>query len=254
MTALLQASGLPGLTQVRASMPRTRATGPVALQGDFVQGSSALRTQYATLTGKGLTVGVLSDSYDCYAYYASHNYSKTGNGYNGYAANGFAATAADDVASGALPAGVTVLEEASCADYGGPQLPPYSDEGRAMLQIVHAVAPGAQLVFRTASNSEADFASGITQLQKAGAQIIVDDEGYPDEPFFQDGVIAQAVDAAATAGVAYFSAAGNDGQHSYRDDHAAVHYAGGDAAAELRQQRCDDGHDAADHHSAGGSR
>ena len=52
----------------------------------------------------------------------------------------------------------------------------------------------------TASNSEADFAAGITQLQKLGANIIVDDVGYPDEPVFQDGVVAQAIDAAAAAG------------------------------------------------------
>ena len=216
VTALAQLGQVSGLNQVRASMPRTRAaTGPVALQGDFVQGSYALRSQYPTLTGKGLTVGVLSDSFNCYGYYASNGYSKTGNGYNGYATNGFSPTYADDVASGALPSGVNVLEDTNCADYGGPQLPPYSDEGRAMTQIVYAVAPGAQLDFRTASNSEADFAAGITQLQKAGANIIVDDVGYPDEPVFQDGVVAQAIDAAAAKGVAYFSATGNDDRHSY---------------------------------------
>jgi Subtilase family len=216
VTALAQLGQISGLNQVRASMPRTRAAaGPVALQGDFVQGSYALRSQYPGLTGKGLTVGVMSDSFNCYGYYASNGYSKTGNGYNGYATNGFSPTYADDVASGALPAGVNVLEDTSCADYGGPQLPPYSDEGRAMTQIVYAVAPGAQLDFRTASNSEADFAAGITQLQKAGANIIVDDVGYPDEPVFQDGVVAQAIDAAAAKGVAYFSATGNDDRHSY---------------------------------------
>ena len=216
VTALAQLGQLGTLNQVRASMPRTRAaTGPVAVQGDFVQGTHALRAQYPSLTGKGLIVGVMSDSFNCYGYYAAHGYSKTGNGYNGYATNGFAPTYADDIASGALPSGVNVVEDTSCADYGGPQLPPYSDEGRAMTQIVYAVAPGAQLDFRTASNSEADFAAGITQLQKLGAKIIVDDVGYPDEPVFQDGVVAQAIDAAAAQGVAYFSAAGNDDRHSY---------------------------------------
>jgi Subtilase family len=214
-TALAQAAQLPGLNQVRASMPRTRATGPVALQGDFVQGSSALRAQYPSLTGQGVTVGVLSDSFNCYAYYASHGLSARGNGYNGYAPDGFTATEADDVASGALPANVNVVEEAACADYGAPQLLPDSDEGRAMAQIIHVVAPDAQLAFHTAVNSEADFAAGITQLQQLGATVIVDDVGYPDEPFFQDGVVAQAVDAAAAQGVAYFSAAGNDWRNSY---------------------------------------
>jgi hypothetical protein len=214
ISALAQVAQLTGLKQVRASMPRARA-GPVALQGDFVQGSSALRTQYPTLTGKGVTVGILSDSFNCYNYYATNGPTKLGNGYDGYATNSFAATLADDIVSGALPAGVDVVEEADCADYGAPQQLPFSDEGRAMAQIIYAVAPGAQLAFHTASNSEADFAAGIAQLQKLGANIIVDDVGYPDEPFFQDGVIAQAVSAAAAQGVAYFSAAGNDARNSY---------------------------------------
>ncbi len=180
-----------------------------------VQGSSALRTQYPTLTGTGLTIGVLSDSFNCYNYYAAHGPTVLGNGYNGYATNGFAATQANDVSSGALPSGVDIVEEADCAAYGAPQQLPFGDEGRAMAQILHVVAPGAQLAFHSAVNSEADFAAGITQLQKLGAKIIVDDVGYPDEPFFQDGVVAQAVDAAANQGVAYFSSAGNDGRKSF---------------------------------------
>ncbi len=216
VSSLTQAAQLTGLNQMRASMPRTRAaSGPVALQGDFVQGSSAVRSQNPSLTGTGLTVGVLSDSFDCYSYYAAHGPSAMGNGYNGYATNGFTATQASDVASGALPSGVDVVEEADCADYGAPQLLPFGDEGRAMAQIVHVVAPGAALAFHTAINSEADFAAGITQLQQLGAKIIVDDVGYPDEPFFQDGVVAQAVATAVGHGVAYFSSAGNDGRNSY---------------------------------------
>jgi len=216
VTALTQGAQLPGVTQIRASMPRTRAAAAgVAMQGDFVQGSSAVRTQYPSLTGAGLTIGLLSDSFDCYSYYAAHGPSAMGNGYNGYAPNGFTATQATDVSSGALPAGVDVVEEADCATYGAPQQLPFGDEGRAMAQIVHVVAPGALLAFHSAINSEADFAAGITQLQQLGAKIIVDDVGYPDEPFFQDGVVAQAVDAAAAKGVAYFSSAGNDQRNSY---------------------------------------
>lgn len=216
VTALMQAAQLPGLTQIRASMPRTRAaSGAVALQGDFVQGTAAIRTQYPSLTGQGLTIGVVSDSFDCYAYYAAHGLSPTGNGYNGYATNSFTATQATDVGSGALPANVTVVADADCNNYGAPQQLPFSDEGRAMAQILHVVAPGAQLDFRTAANSEADFAAGITQLQKLGVKIIVDDIGYPDEPFFQDGVVALAIEAATQQGVAYFSAAGNDWRNSF---------------------------------------
>jgi hypothetical protein len=199
---------------LRASMPRARS-GPVATQGDFVQLSSAVRSNFPTLLGSGVTVGVLSDSFDCYAVYAAPGSGVPVSGYSGYAYNGFTADYASDVASGALPSGVNVVEEAECLDYGAPSQPPFGDEGRAMLQIVHAVAPGAGLVFYTAENSEADFADGIGTLASAGAKVIADDVGYFDEPFFQDGIVAQAIDAVEVQGVAYFSAAGNDGNSSY---------------------------------------
>jgi len=216
VAALAELGEVPGLRLARASLPRRRATGPVALQGDFAQYSAALRAANPAVTGSGITVGVLSDSFDCHSYYAAHGPgASTANGLYGYATNGFTATYADDEASGALPAGVQVVEEASCADYGAPQQIPFADEGRAMLQVVHAVAPGASLAFYTAANSEADFANGIIKLQQLGARVIADDIGYPDEPFFQDGLVAQAINTVADAGVAYFSAAGNDGRNSW---------------------------------------
>jgi len=136
-------------------------------------------------------------------------------GLNGYASNGFLANSAVDTASGDLSSRVNVLKEAPCASYGVPYFLPFSDEGRAMLQVVHDVAPGASLAFHTASITEADFASGITALAAAGARVIADDVGYLDEPFFQDGIVAQAIDAVEAQGVAYFSAGGNDGQVAY---------------------------------------
>jgi hypothetical protein len=54
------------LVSIRAAMPRTR-TGTVASQGDFAQHSAALRSADPSLTGAGVTVGVLSDSFNCYA-------------------------------------------------------------------------------------------------------------------------------------------------------------------------------------------
>jgi len=199
---------------LRASMPRARS-GPVATQGDYVQGSSAVRSDFPTLLGSGVTVGVLSDSFDCYAVYAAPGSGVPVSGYSGYAYNGFTADYASDVATGALPSGVNVAEEADCMDYGAPTQTPFGDEGRAMLQIVHAVAPGAGLAFYTAENSEADFADGIGTLARDGAKVIADDVGYFDEPFFQDGIVAQAIDAVEAQGVAYFSAAGNDGNGTY---------------------------------------
>ena len=220
------ATAMAEVHSIRAAMPRTRS-GAVTSQGDFAQHSNVVRSANS-LDGTGVTVGVLSDSFDCYSVYAANNVPAAGAA--GYANNGFLATAADDISTGDLPASVNVLEEAlggstvspdGCMDYGAPNQLPFGDEGRAMLQIVHDVAPGASLAFYTAVNSEADFANGILKLATpvssggAGAKVIADDVGYFDEPFFQDGVVAQAIDSVEGQGVAYFSAAGNDGTLAY---------------------------------------
>jgi hypothetical protein len=206
------AAARPEIHSIRASMWKTR-TGAVTSQGDFAQRSNVLRTTYSTLTGSGVMVGVLSDSYNCYATYAANGVAASGPA--GYASNGFLATATQDVTTGDLPSGITPLEEADCMDYGAPTQLPFGDEGRAMMQIVHDVAPGASLQFYTAENGESDFANGIQALATAGAKVIADDVGYFDEPFFQDGAIAQSIDTVESQGVAYFSAAGNNGTNAY---------------------------------------
>jgi PKD repeat protein len=191
---LRQAASLGSLRALSASIPITNA-GSVTSQGDAAQRSDIART--LGVTGTGVKVGVLSDSY---------------NQQGGAAA---------DVASGDLPpAGVQVLDDtADCGDiYSGSQ--PCPDEGRAMLQIVHDVAPGADLAFHTANNGFAGFANGIVDLANAGARVITDDVIYLGEPMFMDGVIAQAVDQVKGMGVAYFSAAGNEARNSY--EHAFV--------------------------------
>jgi hypothetical protein len=225
------ATTLGELHSIRAAMPRTRS-GAIQSQGDYAQNSDLVRTSNA-LDGSGVTVGVISDSYDCYPVYASNGV--PANGLNGYANNGFNTTAAGDTTSGDLPSSVSIIDtdspgngEANCLAYGAPVQLPFGDEGRAMMQIIHDVAPGAGLAFHTAENSEADFANGIIALAApvasggGGAKVIVDDVGYFDEPFFQDGIVAQAVDAVVAQGVAYFSSAGNNGTLAYDNDHTTA--------------------------------
>jgi hypothetical protein len=97
------------------------------------------------------------------------------------------------------------------------------DEGTAMLEIVHDLAPGAQLYFASANGGPTVFAQNIRSLRAAGCDIIVDDVFYFVETPFQDGqdpaivsntnggVIAQAVADVTAAGALYFSSAGNQG-------------------------------------------
>ena len=110
-------------------------------------------------------------------------------------------TLAERQASGDLPARVTVL----------PGQEGTGDEGTAMLEIIHDLAPDAELYFASGVSGQAQFAENIEALCEAGAHVIVDDIGYLLEPNFQDGVITQGVNAATADGCYYFSAAGNDG-------------------------------------------
>ena len=207
---LVAAGALAEVQALRASRSRTRS-GAVTSQGDYAEYSDALRASTSSgLSGKGITVGVLSDSFNCYAYYQQ-------NGITNYTQNGYTANYAKDVSTGDLPSTVQVVQEADCPDYGAPQQLPFTDEGRAILQIVHDVAPDASLAFYTAYSTEADFANGILKLAANGAQVIDDDVGYSDEPIFQDGIVAQAVDQVEAKGVAYFSSAGNEGRNSYEN-------------------------------------
>jgi hypothetical protein len=105
------------------------------------------------------------------------------------------------IADGNLPPGTAAL----------PGQAGNGDEGTAMLEIIHDMAPGATLAFATAFTSEASFATNITSLQAAGCKIIVDDVTYFDEGAFQDGPVALAVNTVTTAGALYFSSAANSG-------------------------------------------
>jgi hypothetical protein len=183
--ALASAAALGSLRLARPAAAMTRA-GSVTSQGDAAMLADSARGSFG-VDGTGIKVGTLSDSYNCLG------------------------GAAGDVASGDLPAGVTVLQEESGCTSG-------TDEGRAMMQIVRDVAPGASQAFHSAFNGQADFANGIIDLATvANADVINDDVIYFAEPMFQDGIIAQAIDTVMGMGVAYFSAAGNAARDSYED-------------------------------------
>ncbi|HNT34393.1 MAG TPA: S8 family serine peptidase, partial [bacterium] len=82
-----------------------------------------------------------------------------------------------------------------------------------MMELIYDMAPGVTtLGFKTAYYSQADFANNITHLANSGMHIINDDVGYGGEPWFQDGVIAVAINNFVDGGGVYFGSAGNNSQ------------------------------------------
>ncbi|MFL6447057.1 MAG: S8 family peptidase [Bryobacteraceae bacterium] len=114
------------------------------------------------------------------------------------------------IATGDLPADMTVLPGQEGPMNG-------ENEGTAMMEIVHDLAPGAKLFFATAFISEESFADNIRALRFVyGCDIIVDDISYFDEAVFQDSIVAQAVNDVTADGALYFSAAANSGNLTNR--------------------------------------
>jgi hypothetical protein len=173
--------------------PMTAATcpsGSIVSEGDTQLNTATARTHYG-IDGTGVTVGVLSDS---------------------FAKRTSPTSAAGDVTTGDLPGTGNPCEHTTpvnVADDSVPLADGPEDEGRAMAQTVHDLAPGANLAFRTAFTGEDAFASNIKALATSGAKVIVDDVTYFDEPMYQDGILSNAVTSVTNSGVSYFSSAAN---------------------------------------------
>jgi uncharacterized protein (TIGR03437 family) len=139
--------------------------------GDIAHQASLARASFG-FNGAGVKIGVMSDSVK---------------------------SLAAEQAAGRLP-NVNVLASGTSGD-----------EGTAMLEIVYTLAPVATLYFATATGGQAAMANNIQLLLNAGCQIIVDDWTYFAEGVFQDDIVARKVNAAAAAGVFFFSDAQNSG-------------------------------------------
>ncbi|HEX8350927.1 MAG TPA: hypothetical protein VF598_13270, partial [Hymenobacter sp.] len=181
-----------GLLGVKPSYHPFSNAGRVTSEADQVLETERVRaSQPGAYNGTGVRIGVMSDSFNALG------------------------GAAADVASGDLPPNIRVLQDL---------LPPatgVTDEGRAMCQLIYDLAPGAQQVFSSVFLGEGDFAEQIRRLANpalGNCKVLTDDIRYYEEPFFQDGVVAQAInEVVAERGVTYFSSAGNYGNKSYEN-------------------------------------
>ena len=189
--------------------------GAVTTEGDSILRANQVREELG-FTGSGIKVGVISDG---------------------------VVSRASAQASGDLPASIQINPDLPGGDehFTG-------DEGTAMLEIIHDIAPGASLAFSAGRGSVptslemvetidwlADDAFGGT-----GADIIVDDLSFGLQPFFEDGLVALKVKEVVTGGAVYLSSAGNsansDGNRSrghyegeFDDDGNGFHdFGGGD--------------------------
>ncbi|RSM39358.1 neuroendocrine convertase 1 [Amycolatopsis balhimycina DSM 5908] len=150
------------------------AAAPLVSEGDRAHNADIARQQFG-VTGVGVKACALSDGVDSLA--ASQ-------------------------AKGELPPTVDVI----------PGQEGDGDEGTAMLEIIHDLAPRAALGFASAFNSDASFADNIRKLRfESHCDVIVDDVIYFKESPFQDWIIAQAVNDVTADGALYFSSAGNEG-------------------------------------------
>jgi len=192
--ALREAAQLSSLRGMQPSYMRTHA-GAVESEADTAHSVVQVREERG-IDGSDQKICALSDSYNN----------------DGTAAT----TAADDIASGDLPGADNPQGNTAPVDVLDDEVTEASDEGRAMLQLIHDIAPGAELGFHTAFKGVGNFAEGVRELADSGCTVIVDDVGSSIEPFYQDGPISNAVDdVVENDGVPYFSSAGNDGQNSY---------------------------------------
>jgi subtilisin family serine protease len=170
---------------VHAVRPVDRAVvrvGSTTTEGDAAGQADLLRVQ--GLDGRGVVVGVISDGIDHLA----------------------DAQQSGDLSNVTVPTG--------CRRGSG-------DEGTALLEIVHDVAPGAQLLFAGPRDSF-EMIQAVQCLTAAGADVIVDDLGFFAEPYFQDGPVAAAVLGAVKAGVSYHSSAGNEARQHLEQDFFAT--------------------------------
>ncbi|QSZ68038.1 hypothetical protein RJ40_11300 [Methanofollis aquaemaris] len=183
---------LASLTDVRRIESVTSPVvyaGSIASESDVILKTAAVRAETG-YGGEGMKVGIVSDSADQWR---------------------------EAVASGDLPPTVRVLYDIEGID-----------EGTAMLEVVHDTAPGADLYFHSGLPNKLTFVTAISALVEAGCDIVCDDIGWFDEPYFEDGYVASYVhDVVETEDLIYVSAAGNDALGHYegvfRDDGRGSH-------------------------------
>lgn len=177
------AGELAGVKRLQLPKYAQFRSGSTLTQGDAILQADDVRTLAppGPYNGDGIRVGVIS--------------------------NGVASRAAA-IATGDLPPQGIIID---------PNHPGSGDEGTAMLEIIHDLAPTADLYFGGVSNAT-EMVAIIEWLDTvADCNVICDDVGFPAEPWFEDGMVAQAArNAVVNNGKIYTSSAGNAAREHYQ--------------------------------------
>jgi subtilisin family serine protease len=195
--ALRLLANLPEVSVIHPPYGCLTGVGSVTSQADEVMGAAAARQMFG-VDGSGLSVGILSNSFSLSP------------AVGGTVDAQGVLTGSNPQSTGDLPPTVLILDNGPLEDLISS---PVSDEGAAMGELIHDLAPGSPLLFHTAFRSQVDFAEGILELAAAGSDVIVDDVLWLGEPMFQNGPIAQAVEEVVGMGIPHFSSAGNQRDH-----------------------------------------
>ena len=204
VSALDQMAALEAVNKITPPDYGVTKAGSVTSEGDGIHRADLVR-HFSGLTGKGVRVGVISDGIDSWS------------------------TAR---AKGDLPGRLEINSDIVRS----------GDEGTALLEIVHDLAPGAELAFSSGGSSlffiEAVLWMANEAFNGEGVDIIVDDLFYTGEPFFEDGPVAQAAEDAVAGGAVFVSAAGNSAFRHYEGDFVdgggGFHAFDGDSDTSLR--------------------
>lgn len=189
---LYTVASLPAVHHVRQPDYPVSNAGSIMTEGDAVVTADVLRASIPGLDGSGVTIGVIADG---------------------------VAGLAESQASGDLPAVDTTTCNVAGGDPGGPPTAPRS-EGTAMLEIIHDLAPDADLMFGNFGFSSGLAFNDAVNCLAEEADIVVDDIGFFGAgPYDGTSIISQNTADALNSGGrirAYVTAAGNQAGRHYQ--------------------------------------
>jgi hypothetical protein len=217
--ALQRLAAIDGVRMVGQDFGYRRRAGSVdsraveVLRVDAINGSGGAAVN---LDGSGITIGILSDSISRTQDVVDRETVFSGgvvDGDTGPKSGPVTMTESIPQRSGDLPDAIEILRDDATA--------PLVDEGAAMAELIHDIAPGARIAFHTAvAGGIAGFADAIDTLcaRGSGVDVVVDDIGFLAELMYQRDPISGAAEACVARGVPFFSAAGNIGGRGFREN------------------------------------